>query len=87
MAIYAYRCPAGGEEVETVAPFGKAPETVHCSEHRVDCHRLFTTAAAVMHGLRNSYFIPSDDPKARDTRKAFAAQEDRRGHDVRKRRF
>jgi len=87
MAIYSYRCPGGGEEVDVVAAFGKAPQTVRCDEHRSDCYRTFRTAAAYMHSLRSAYFIPAKSEGNRKAKEAFIKQEERRGHDVRGRSY
>lgn len=86
MAVYAYRCPVGGEEATAVAPFGRAPKTVHCPEHQADCYRLFTTAAGIMHKLRNGYLIMPGTEENRKAREAYIKQEERRGHDVKGRR-
>lgn len=83
MPLYEYRCEKGGEELLAVGTMASHPDSLHCDEHDSPASRVFSTQAAYFHPLKSAYFIPPN-PK---TEAAFIKQEEKRGHDVRKRRI
>jgi hypothetical protein len=82
MALYAYRCDSGKEEILVVGTFEDHPAETVCEVHDSPAYRVFSTQGHYDHKLRSAYFVPLNAK----TEDAFIKQEARRGHDVEKRR-